>query len=98
MISYPNMSHHLIFSHFNGHIICLKYHFVIQLKILSKFTVVHHALQDWALTCLKMVEYWAKSIMQSLLGFIEDLALFLINSVTVRGFRIKSLIVAEEHW
>ena len=38
MISYPKISHHLFFYHFNSHIICLKYHFMIQLKILSKFS------------------------------------------------------------
>ena len=35
-------------------------------------TVAHHALQDWGLICFKMVEYWAKSIVQSLLGIIGD--------------------------
>ena len=57
---------------------------------LAEITVVHHALQDWGLICLKMIEYWTKSIVQSLLGIIGDLALFLINSVTVRGFTIKA--------
>ena len=37
----------------------------------------------------KMVEYWTKSIVQRLLEIIGDLALFLINSVTVRGFTNK---------
>ena len=53
-------------------------------------TVVHHALQDWGLICFTIAEYWAKSIVQSLLGIIGDLAFFLINSVTVRGFTIKA--------
>ena len=48
-------------------------------------TVVHHALQDWGLICFTIAEYWAKSIMQSLLGIIGDLAFFLINSA--RCFR-----------
>ena len=53
-------------------------------------TVVHRALQDWALICFTIAEYWAKSIVQSLLGIIGDLALFLINSVSVRGFTIQA--------
>ena len=55
----------------------------------SPFTVVHHALQDWGLICLTFVDYWAKSIMQSLLGIIGDLAFFLINSARCFGNLIK---------
>ena len=52
-------------------------------------TVVHHALQDWGLVCSTLVQDWAKCVVHKLLEIIGDLALFLINSVTVSGFMIK---------
>ena len=59
-------------------------------KAIGSYTVVHHALQDWGLICFTIAEYWAKSIVQSLLGIIGDLTFFLINSARCFGNLIEA--------